>query len=85
MASSSAEAEYIAVSEVAGEVKGITQVLEFIGTKIEYPKTIHVDNVGSIYIANNAITRRSKHIDINYHVIREYVEDGLIKNFVCAI
>ena len=48
-------------------------------TKRFFPITVYVDNVGAIYIANNAVSRRTKHIDIRYHVIREYIDDGIVK------
>src|SRR6266705_195519 len=41
------------------------------------PSTIptHGDNKGAIDLALNPVTgRRSKHIDIKHHVIREYIE-----------
>jgi len=37
------------------------------------------DNQGSIFIASNAITeKRSKHIDIHFHYIREVINKGLV-------
>jgi hypothetical protein len=41
---------------------------------------VNVDNVGAIFIAENAsATSRTKHIDVRYHFIRELIEDGTIK------
>ena len=40
---------------------------------------IHCDNQGAIYLENNQETRRSKHIDIKYHVVREYIKNDVIK------
>ena len=37
-----------------------------------------VDNVGAMYIAENPVTKRTKHIDTRYHVIREYIRDGIV-------
>jgi hypothetical protein len=38
------------------------------------------DNQGSIFIASNPVTeKRSKHIDIRYHYVREVVNRGLVK------
>ena len=37
------------------------------------------DNQGSIFIASNPITeKRSKHIDIRFHYIREVIDRGLV-------
>ena len=45
-----------------------------------------VDNIGAIFIAENAVTKRTKHIDTRYHVIREYVSDGIVElKFVRSI
>ena len=46
---SSTEAEYIALSETAKEVRFVYQVLEFIGFKVKLPIVIRVDNVGAIF------------------------------------
>ena len=63
----------------------LKHILEFVGITVKTPITVQVDNVGAIYMANNAVTQRTKHIDILYHVIREYIEDGAVKIiFVCT-
>ena len=55
-------------------------ILEFIGIKIKYPIIVHYDNVGAIYLGYNAKTRqRTKHIDVRYKYVNEFVEDGVIK------
>jgi hypothetical protein len=77
---SSTEAEYFALSEVAKEAIFAKQVIESMGIEIIFPITIHVDNVGAIYLANNyATSQRTKHIDIRTHFVREFIEDGIIK------
>jgi hypothetical protein len=44
------------------------------------PVPICGDNQGSIFIASNPVTeKRSKHIDIRYHYVREVINHGLIK------
>ena len=77
---SSTEAEYVAMSEVSMEVIFIKHVLVFLGIELEFPIVIHCDNVGAIYLANNAKTSgRTKHIDTRYHYVREFIEDGIVK------
>jgi hypothetical protein len=40
------------------------------------------DNQGSIFIASNPVQeKRSKHIDLRYHYIRDVVQDGKVKLF----
>ena len=46
------------------------------------PVPISGDNQGSIFIASNPVTeKRSKHIDIRYHYIREAVARELVEIF----
>jgi hypothetical protein len=41
---------------------------------------VNVDNVGAIYLASNATTsQRMRHIDVRYHFVRDYVEDGVVQ------
>ena len=77
---SSSEAEFVALSEAAKEVKFVYQVLTSMGVKVTLPIVVRVDNVGAIFIGSNvAVSQRSKHIDIRYHFVREFVHDGFIK------
>ena len=47
--------------------------------EVELPNTVHVDNVGAIWLSNNCTTSdRTKHIDIRTSFVKEYQEDGKI-------
>ena len=77
---SSTEAEYMAVSEVCTEIMFSRMILEFLNFKIERLVKVYCDNVGEIFIGNNAKQSvRKKHIDVRYHFIREYVVDGMVE------
>ena len=77
---SSAEAEFVALSEAAKEIKFVVQVMETIGIKAKIPIIVRVDNVGAIFMSENVSTSsRTRHVDIRYHYVREFVEDGFIK------
>jgi hypothetical protein len=77
---SSTEAEYVAVSEVCREILFVAQVMEFLGLTVKRPIVVRVDNVGAIYLANNQTTsQRTKHVDVRYHFVREYIEDGTVE------
>ena len=53
--------------------------------KVPQPITLGIDNAGTIYLSDNpAINERSKHIDVQYHFVRECVEVGKIKLSHCA-
>ena len=80
---SSTEAEYVAMSEMVQEIMFLKQILEFLKLKVEYPIVVNCDNVGAIFLAENATGQRTKHIDICYHYTREYVDDGIVKVRVC--
>lgn len=42
------------------------------------PITLYMDNTGAISLSKEAKNNiRSKHIDIRYHFIREYIENGI--------
>ena len=46
---------------------------------VKLPITVHVDNVGAIWLSNNRNIRdRTKHIDIRTSFVKEYQEDGKI-------
>ena len=43
--------------------------------EVELPITVHVDNVGAIWLSNNRTTSdRTKHIDIRTSFVKEYQE-----------
>jgi hypothetical protein len=77
---SSSEAEFISLSEGAKEIKFIVQVLMSMGIAVKLPVIVRVDNVGAIFMAENVTTSGgTKHVDIRYHYVREFVEDGFVK------
>ena len=81
VALSSTEAEYMSLSDCSRQVAWIKMLLEEIGYKLG-PLPICSDNQGAIFISSNPITeRRSKHIDIRYHYVRELVEDKKVEVF----
>ena len=41
---------------------------------------VRVDNIGAIFVASNiTTTSHTKHVDIWYKYVNEYVEDGIVK------
>jgi hypothetical protein len=80
VATSSSEAEYYALSEAAKDIKFIYQILTSIGIQVLLPIVIYVDNVGAIFLEENVTaTNRTKHVDIRYHFVREFIYDGFLK------
>ena len=61
---SSTEAEYVALSEAAKEIKFIYQVLQSLGIQVMLPIVVNIDNIGAIFMAENVTsTSRSCHVD----------------------
>ena len=77
---SSAEAEYVSLSEAAKEIKFVYQILITMGLKVKTPVVVRVDNIGAIFMSENiSTTSRSKHVDIRYKYVNEMVEEGFLK------
>ena len=69
------------LSDCSRQVAWIKMLLEEIGYK-HGPLPICSDNQEAIFISSNPVMeRRSKHIDIRYHYIRELVEDKKVEVF----
>ncbi len=70
----------MALGEAAKEIKFVVQVLLSMGIPVKLPIIVRVDNVGAIFMAENVTTStRTRHVDVRYHFVREFVEDGFIK------
>ena len=76
---SSSEAEYVAIGEIIEEILYVVQIKEILKMEVTLPVVVQVDNIGAIYMSNNAISRRMKHIDTRFHLVREHIEDGILK------
>ena len=73
---SSAECEYIALSHTAQELRWVNRPAQFMGTT-SGPLTVYCDNEAAKAIAELEVdTKRSRHIDIRYHYVRELVQEG---------
>jgi hypothetical protein len=79
VAQNTTEAEYMAMTDAANQAAWYRSFLAELGYTVDDPIPLHGDNKGAIDLALNPVTgRRSKHIDIRHHVIREYIENGYI-------
>ena len=73
------EAEYIAQALCAREAAWILKLQNDFGVETN-AILIHADNTGAIELArDHKSTIKSKHIDVVYHLTRDYVQRGLIK------
>jgi hypothetical protein len=77
VATSTCEAEYMALAEAAKEAIWLNRMLQELGfINKDKPTQLYCDNQGTLALAGNpAHHKRSKHIDIRYHYIREMVDN----------
>ena len=86
VALSSTEAEYMGLCQATKEATWIKRLL----IKLEHHQAndsvnIYCDNQGVIALAKNAVHHtRTKHIDVQYHFIREKVQKNEIKILYCG-
>ena len=80
VALSSCEAEYIALVECIKEILWLVQHFKILGSKLESPVVIGIDNQAAIALAKNPVLHeKTKHIDTRHHFIRQAVKEGLIR------
>lgn len=79
VALSSAESEYVALSDASRELSWFKGLVEDFEIKITSPIPIFEDNQSAIaMIKNPLMTKRSKHIDVRFHFVKEMFDKGLI-------
>jgi hypothetical protein len=77
VALSSMESEYMALCDSAKQCAWMHTMLKELDIEQKEPTTLCCDNHGAIFFTKNPkIESRSKHIDIRYHYVREFVEQG---------
>ena len=83
-ASSTTEAEYLAASSTTKEIIWHRRLLTSLGKAPTSPTPLYTDNQSALrLIKNPEFHRRTKHIDVQYHVIREaFLANLLLPSFV---
>lgn len=77
---STTEAEYVAASMMTQEVLWLSRLLSSLGENVQHPIMIWLDNQPAIAITKNPVYEsKTKHLDVRYHFIRDYVADGTVK------
>jgi len=81
IATSTMEAEYMAMSEACQEAIYLRRMVEFLFSQCSVsPTLILCDNQGAICLSKNATShRRSKHIDIRFHFNRQVQREGKVR------
>jgi hypothetical protein len=77
---SSAEAEYRAVAHAVAECCWLRQLLQDLQVSLASATVVFCDNVSAVYMAANPVHhRRTKHIEIDIHFVREKVALGQVR------
>ena len=77
---SSAEAEYRAVANAVAECSWLRQLLQELLCDVHKATLVYCDNVSAVYLSANPVHhRRTKHIELDIHFVREQVALGRIR------
>ncbi|BFG36388.1 hypothetical protein CerSpe_226620 [Prunus speciosa] len=81
---SSAESEYRALAHACAESSWLCSLLYELGVRLHFPVLMHCDNLSTTYMAANPVFHaRTRHIELDYHFVREKVALG--SHQVCFI
>jgi hypothetical protein len=82
---SSAESEYVALSEAVAVVFQIQQLLKDLGIAVPKPAIIFEDNMSAIQIGTGkVVSKRTKHVNVKYHFVKEASDLQHIKIVYCS-
>ncbi|XP_039806489.1 uncharacterized mitochondrial protein AtMg00810-like [Panicum virgatum] len=80
---SSTEAEYRAVANTVSECCWLQQLLGELSVPVAKATLVYCDNISSVYMASNPVHhRRTKHIELDIHFVREKVAVGDVLGFL---
>lgn len=79
MSRSSSEAEYRSTADITCEVVWLRSLLKELRVPQSAPTLLYCDNLSAIYIAANPVYHeRTKHIEIDCHLVLEKLQSGVI-------
>ncbi|KAJ9559058.1 hypothetical protein OSB04_013672 [Centaurea solstitialis] len=77
MAHSSVESEYMSLAHTSAETTWLSYLLWKLSARVSFPIMLHFDNLSTVYMALNLVVHaRKKHIELDYHFVREKVARG---------
>jgi hypothetical protein len=79
MSHSSTEVEYKSLANATAEVMWVRKLLDELGIPHPRAACLWCDNIGATYLSANPVFHaRTKHIEIDYHFVREQVAAKLL-------
>ncbi|CAL0308617.1 unnamed protein product [Lupinus luteus] len=76
---SSTEAEYRALGSLVCELQWLQFLLTDLQISSSTPTSVYCDNQSAIYLAHNPVFHeRTKHIEIDCHIVREKIQNKLV-------
>ena len=77
---STVEAKYRAVANVVAECSWLRQLLHELSCPVEKATVVYCDNVSAVYLSANPVHhRRTKHIELDIHFVRDQVALGHVR------
>jgi hypothetical protein len=77
---SSAEAEYRGIANAVAECSWLRHLLDELHHGVRQATIVYCDNVSSVYMSRNSVHhRRTKHIELDIHFVREKVALGELR------
>ncbi|KAF5457496.1 hypothetical protein F2P56_021595, partial [Juglans regia] len=77
---SSCEFEYRALALMASEVTWLSHLLRDLKVSLNHRPLLLCDNKSAIFLALNLVShKRAKHIDLDYHIVRDLAASGAIQ------
>jgi hypothetical protein len=76
----SIESEYNVVANATAELIWVKALLKELGIRRDSPSVLWCDNIGATYFYSNLVFHaRTKHIEIDFHFLRERVANKLLQ------
>ncbi|KAM0001405.1 putative RNA-directed DNA polymerase [Helianthus debilis subsp. tardiflorus] len=77
---SSTESEYKALADTVAELTWLEALLTELGILTNSTPTLWCDNLGATYLSANPVFKaRTKHVEVDFHFVREKVAQGKLK------
>ena len=74
------DVEYVVLFKVVCTTTFFAQILQLMEIVLQLPIAVYADNMGAIFLTINQNTSdQTKHMDVHYHSISEYVADVMVK------